>query len=97
MPTSTCLAALGRHDEALQLLAQYEQFAIGIDRPAFETVRAYVLATAGRVEEALALLGDLVERRGDFSRASLKYAPNWDFLRDNPDFRALTEVSSEIR
>ena len=84
---------LGRPEEGLRIAR--EVLALNpVSRDAFEAPElraraARVMALAGEVDEAVAILAELVDRPGGPSRWDLRLHPFWQFLRDDPRFLAL--------
>ena len=62
---------------------------------------ADICALAGRNDEAIALISGLLKSRVRFTPVTpitLRIAPTWDLLRDDPRFQALLkEYPAEVR
>ena len=72
-----------------------------IFREYYRSYLADIYALAGRNDEAIALISGLLKSRlrfGTVTPITLRIAPTWDLLRDDPRFQALLkEYPAEVR
>lgn len=90
-------AGLGLHDRAIASIERArEGLPLAVDRwaaPDLIEDQAYILAQAGRAEEAVQLLEFLLENpsRNRVTVPLLRLSPRWDTIREEPAFRELVE------
>ena len=97
--------ALGNRDAAVQLAERGAQtdavIRDTIIRDYYRSYLAEIYARAGRNDEAIALISELLKSRSWFTGVTpvmLRLAPSWDLLRDDPRFQALLkEYPAEVR
>ncbi|MCH7830388.1 MAG: hypothetical protein IIB75_07470 [Proteobacteria bacterium] len=77
-------AAIALSEQAVSQVADYESDAVEGLVPL--TIHCYVLAKAGRRDEALVLLSRVLDQPGGLNRWPLYLDPRWDFFRDDERF-----------
>ena len=97
--------ALGHWDEAVQVAERGAQtnpmIRDTINRDYYRNFLAEIYAGAGRKDEAIVLISELLKSHSWFTGVTpimLRLAPSWDPLRDDPRFQALLkEYPAELR
>ncbi|NND44686.1 MAG: hypothetical protein HKN58_05145 [Xanthomonadales bacterium] len=95
------LSFLGDHDAAIEASEKSLAFLSSEDDHLFgsgnERVHTWVLAMAGRRDEALARLRAKLDKPEGYNRRILQFGPEWDFFRDDPRFVALATSDGVTR